>query len=397
MDSFVFSYYITEINVEIEGLNCKRTFGKYTMHTDFKTPSLYANNGNDECIIFGYAVNVFTKESDNLAEVILSKCSGIEDVIEYEKQLGGKYIILSRFKDKYYLIGDATCSIPIFYSIDGHFACASNMQYLVNEYGYTFDHGLLNIRLAGDISQAMPYDITQYKSIRQLLPNHFLAINERKIVRYINADQNQELVSVNEATERVAPLIDVICDFYNKRLDLLCPITSGRDSRVVLSFLASCKKDINCYTIKHPEHDENSQDLIVPQKICRENHMAYEQIQDSIVPKTLIDKIDLLLGKDNYSLRTLRIAHTIHEHYGNSAIINGDIIGQVGKCSLHRDIPMRFATPSYFRCKLHNYSKESKKQLALWLEEIKSSGECVNTFDLFQLRIEWADGLHRKI
>ena len=65
--------------------------------------------------------------------------------------------------------------------------------------------------------------------------------------------------------------------------------------------------------------------------------------------------------------------------------IQADIIGQVGKCSLHRDIPTLFATPLYFRCKLHNYSNGAKKQLKKWLEEISASGEKVNTFDLFSV------------
>ena len=49
------------------------------------------------------------------------------------------------------------------------------------------------------------------------------------------------------------------------------------------------------------------------------------------------------------------IANTIKCNFGDGAVLNGDIMGQVGKCSLHRDIPEIFATPSYFRCKLHNH------------------------------------------
>ena len=95
--------------------------------------------------------------------------------------------------------------------------------------------------------------------------------------------------------------------------------------------------------------------------------------------------METLLGNGNYSLRTLRIAQTIRQSFGDGAIINGDIIGQVGKCSLHRDIPGLFATPSYFRCKLHNYSSGAKAQLRQWIEEIKASGEKTNLFDLFSI------------
>ena len=113
--------------------------------------------------------------------------------------------------------------------------------------------------------------------------------------------------------------------------------------------------------------------------------MDYEQITDVDVPEELKADADVLFGKGKYSARTLEIAYTVKEKCKNSAIINGDIIGQVGKCSLHRDIPSFLMSPGYFRCKLHNYSEDAKKLLAEWLSEIKESSEKVNAFDLFSV------------
>ena len=385
MESCAFSYYISEHGIEIEGLKCKYRFGKYTMLTDSKTPFMHACNEEIECAIFGYAVNVFTKESENLADQIISCCLEISDVIEFEKNLGGKYIIFYKNKDEYYILGDATCSIPVFYNISGEFACTGNLHCLVNQYGYRPDSKLQRIRDSGNISQAMPFDVTQYGEIKQLLPNHYLAANERKAIRFINSDQIQAALTVNEATELVAPLVETMCEFYKTRFKINCPITSGRDSRVVLAFLLANGFDGSCYTIKHPEHSDTTQDIVVPKKLCEAVGVPYSLIQDVELTPTVINQMDNLLGKGNYSMRTLRIAQTVKEFCADSAIINGDIIGQVGKCSLHRDIPQCFATPGYFRCKLHNYSRESKRQLKLWLKEIKTSGECVNTFDLFSI------------
>lgn len=385
VESCIFSYYFSEKEIKIDELRCKHYFGKYTMLTDNRTPYFYASDENSECAIFGYAINVFTKESNTLAHKIITCCIGISDVIEFEKNLGGKYIILYRYEDQYYFLGDATCSIPVFYNLSGWFACSSNEQYLVNQFGYLPNQKLQTIRYSGEISQAMPFDVTQYIEIKQLLPNHYLYINGRRPIRFINSTHNQTALTVEEAVKLSLPLIETMCEFYKQRFTIYCPITSGRDSRVVLAFLSDQHETIHCYTIKHPEHSEYSQDLVIPKLLCSENLIPYEIIDDVIISADLKRTIDYLLGENNYSLRTLRIAQTIYEHYGNGAIINGDIIGQVGKCSLHRDIPLFFATPSYFRCKLHNYSKESKKELKLWLNEIKSNGECINTFDLFSI------------
>jgi hypothetical protein len=114
MKSCVFSFYISESDLEIEELKNKHSFGKYTVLTDSRTISFHASNENSECMIFGYAVNVFTRESENLTEKIISFCSNISEVVEFEKSLGGKYVILYRWEEQYYLLGDATFSIPVF-------------------------------------------------------------------------------------------------------------------------------------------------------------------------------------------------------------------------------------------------------------------------------------------
>ena len=385
MESCIFSYCISESDIEIEELTHKYSFGKYNVLTDSRTPFLHADNDRSECAIFGYAVNVFTGSSENLAQDIIDNCSNISDVVAFEKNLGGKYIILYRKGEQYFILGDATCSIPIFYNTDGLFSCSSNPQHIVKQFGYRPDQSLQAIRDSGEISQAMPYDITQYREIKQLIPNHYLDFDSQEAVRFVNSAQSQQAITVEKATELVAPMIETICDFYKSKFKIYCPITSGRDSRVVLAFLAVKNKELQCYTIRHPEHHEDTQDIVVPKQLCKQNNIPYEQIDDVTVSEDLKNGMDHLLGEKNYSLRTLRIAQTIKEHYGDGAVINGDIIGQVGKCSLHRDIPLCFATPGYFRCKLHNYSSESKKQLKLWLEEIKRAGECVNTFDLFSI------------
>ena len=381
----VFSYVITENKADIPELPVKKEFGKYTLSLDNNTPFACAAKGEIACAIYGLAVNVITGESDNLVNQIVDTCKNVDDAVAYEKQLGGKYILLFKSGGEYYIQGDATCSIPIFYNTEGAFICSDNFNYIVNAKGYEADEAFSFIRKSGDISQAMPYDITQYKEIKQLLPNHYLEINKQTAIRFINAEAKQKEISVAEATKLAAPMIEKLLSFYQKQYKIYCPITSGRDSRVVLAFLIKSKEAFSCYTIKHPHHNESTQDITVPAELCKKVNIDHKLVEDAVVPDALKEEMDRRLGSEHYSQRTLQIAHTIQKDFGDRAIINGDIIGQVGKCSLHRDIPEIFATPAYFRCKLHNYSKGAKKQIKLWLQEIKRSGEKVNTFDLFSI------------
>lgn len=380
-----FSYLITDNEASVQELPVKKEFGKYTLYIDGNTPFSHAASTDAECAVFGLAANVVSGGGENIAEDIVAKCNSIDDVVEYERHLGGKYVLLFRYREQYYAQGDATCSIPIFYSTDGEFICSSNYNYIVKLRGYREDRELSLIRRSGDISQAMPYDVTQYSQIKQLIPNHYLDVNLLSAVRFVNSSEKQKEISVEEATDIVMPMIENILKLYTRKYKIYCPITSGRDSRVVLSFLKKSEASFSCYTIKHPEHRDSSQDVTVPIELCEKVNVQHRLINDVVVTDTLRADMDNLLGEENYSQRTLRIARTINEFFGDGAIINGDIIGQVGKCSLHRDIPTLFATPSYFRCKLHNYSRGAKLELRKWMNEIEDGGEKTNLFDLFSI------------
>ena len=381
----VFSYFISENQVSIPELPIEKKFGKYTISIDGNTPFSYASNGAVECAVYGLAVNVISGNSENIVNEMAENCNSIQALVEFEKNLGGKYILLFKCNDEYYIQGDATASIPIFYNTDGEFLCSSNCKYILNVKEYPLDSELVSIRKSGDVSQAMPFDITSYRQIKQLIPNHYLDVNRQSAVRFINSAEKQKRISVEEATKAVLPMIEKILDLYRQSYKIYCPITSGRDSRVVLSFLLNSKEKFSCYTIKHPEHNENTQDITIPVELCKTANIEHRLIEDVVISDELKNSVDCLLGVEDYSLRTLRIAKTINESFGDGAIINGDIIGQVGKCSLHRDIPKLFATPSYFRCKLHNYSRGAKVQLRRWIKEIKMSGEKTNRFDLFSI------------
>lgn len=385
MDTAIFSYCFSSEQMDFCSMPIQYRFGKYYLSVDSRTPYFACKDEFCECAIFGYAVNVVTAKCDSIPEDILMNCNSIDEVIEYEKKLGGKYIIFYNNKEEYYILGDATASIPLFYALTGNVCCTNNLQIIADKFDLSPDPQYLNIRRSGDISQAMPFDITVYKEIKQLLPNHYYDVNKAKSIRLVNSVSKQREVSVEEATDMVLPMIDVLVRYYLNNFKINCPITSGRDSRVVLAFLLANGFDGSCYTIKHPEHTDKTQDIVVPRKLCDVVGVPYSIIKDVELTPAVIDQMDDLLGKGNYSMRTLRIAQTVKEYCANSAIINGDIIGQVGKCSLHRDIPSCFATPGYFRCKLHNYSHEAKEQLGLWLTEIKQSGEQINSFDLFSI------------
>lgn len=359
--------------------------GEFFFHCGLNTTVDFSEEGDRSVLLFGDLVHTKNRHSQHLAREILENVHSLNDLSDFEYNLGGKYIILYKTKYDVVLLPDATCSIPVFYSSNEKCICSDRCEYIAKRYGFKEDKTLRKIRDLSDIAQAMPYNTTTYSEVLALLPNHFLSVITAKINRIIVSNQVERRLSPQEATDIVLPRIQAITDYYVKKYDVCCPLTGGRDSRVVLSFLTQSGYTPLCYTIVHNRKKLNDPDYELPRRLTQRLGIRHDDIFDKELPKSLKHYEDAYIGAGKYSLRTLMIANTVHEYCKGKAIINGDIIGQVGKCSLHRNIPEFLATKRYFRCKMHNYSHEALEYIKKWIKEIDETEEKVNLFDLFSV------------
>lgn len=65
-----------------------------------------------------------------------------------------------------YILGDASGSIPVFYSFhEGKLVCGTNQFEVAKRCVYTADYRLLAIRRGSLLEQAMPGDVTVFKEV----------------------------------------------------------------------------------------------------------------------------------------------------------------------------------------------------------------------------------------
>ena len=378
---FRFAFLFSPCAADFFWLPVQIALGNGVLSLSADTPCRVEENGESKLVLYGYAVDVLAPDHDWCTET-MRLAGSAEEVMERSSRLGGKYILFLAWHGNVWCMGDATGSAPVFWHEDGR--CASYIPLLgpLEE-----DAETKAIRDSGDCAQAMPFDITQYRQVRQLLPNHALNATERHICR-ITAPCGEEVLSAEQAARRTAPMILNLLRMYSGQFPLACPITSGRDSRIVLAamnrLLGSCR--FPCYTISHNGQSSfDRQDVLIPEQMGRDGLIDHAAVPDEQIPKDILKAVENILGRGNYSENTAMIAWTIHSHLNHRGILTGDIMGQVGKCSLHRGIPETLATPGYFRCKLHNYSGKAKKYLRMWIKDAQNTPEQMNLFDLFSV------------
>ncbi len=390
LENSLFTFFLCYKSESFTALPEHIEFDNYQLYLSKKTEANIAEQNGRTIVIIGLCVDSKGEIKDNIPAYILNNTNSLGDILTIEGRFAGKYVLIYKEDDNLYAIGDATCSIPVNYCICEQFAVSSSSELIAFHFGFIHSSEYLKIRKASDVSQAMPYNITLYKEIEQLLPNHYYDTSKNTSFRFsLNRCSNS---SIEYAAKRTVELVDNITKEYVRKYDLICPLTSGKDSRVVLAFLRKHVSNLICYTIRHKKFKANEPDLTIPKEITNELGIEYKQIDDLEVPEEIIRLFDNFFGEGLYSKYTLMNAYTIKENFKDYAIINGDIIGQIGKSSLHRNIPEKWASTEYFMCKLHNYSKKAKNYLRNWYVSAKKA-EDVSTLDRFSWEIRlgrWA-------
>lgn len=388
----VFTYAIS--NKEIDCF-CQhyimKTQGLVVNYTDATT--LYsAQAEKQEAVVIGLCIDSYEQiDRENIAlELIRLPEQTIEAVYSFSDRLSGKYIIVYSNPTGCYIFGDATCSIPVNYSgnlKEGSF-CSSPFDKMTADYfGYQPDDRLLKMRESADPAQAMPGDLTPYRQVKTLLPNQYLDVVTGIPVRVKVKIPD---LSFDDIIDRSIILSKGIASQFSKHYKLVCPVTSGYDSRVVLAILQQVITDIPCYTTNFSASTDESDDMRIAAAICQKEGTGHTVFGYYDPPKDYTESLEQSAGLIN-SAQTIKEAYSYVVDAADKARINGNIIGQIGKSSVTNCVPDSLATASFFTCKIHNRDRECKPEMKKYITEIKDSGHQLCDLFVYENRCgRWA-------
>lgn len=309
-DRAVFTFAISKD--PLAGFSChKSVFQDLTLYHTSHTQVFQKQDGESEITIIGVCIDALGELDENgILELLLQACpNGIEAVYQQSDRLAGKFLVCVQHKNCRYLFGDATGTLPLYYTTEEapSLMLASWENIMAKTLGFSPDPMLLEIRNASDYSQPMPYDVTVYKQIKALLPNHYLDLNRRRPVRV--PFRPLPTRSAEQAAAESAPFIRNIVSAYRTQHQLICPLTGGYDSRVVFAFLREQCPDLRCYTFRHANFSETEGDLVVPAKICKELEIAYAIIPDEQTDEEFLASFEETAGL-YFSKYMLDLAYT---------------------------------------------------------------------------------------
>ncbi|MGX7363789.1 hypothetical protein [Aerococcus suis] len=355
--------------------------------------SCYSDDKQDgrEIILFGEYLD-FRQPSQSLENLVrnLAKQETFDKLLSELQYLVGRYLVISYTSDEgIRLIGDATGTIPIYYSIVKNQPMAASSA---SELGKRLNLPISNIaqkvrEQAMEQQQPMPYDMTMYDKVKVVIPNHYLDWDKQGSIRYFPS-QDLPKRQLSEVVDETITIVNRVIDQMEEQYDLALALTSGLDSRLVLSFFKN-RENVALYTYIHESFTDETPDVYVPQMVSEKYDMPYYKLPRKHLPAEELKKIEAILpGQVNQ--RILENAYTFkHSELKNRAFITGDII-PLAKSNFGQNLPEKLATPQYFVTKSHNYSVESKQAIKSWVRDAKATSQNnLSLFDLFFWENRW--------
>lgn len=368
----------------------------YTDKTDVYTYT----SADCEVAVIGFCADALGewKQSEIPQRMAEQEQKDIESIYRLARRFAGRYVIYYRNETDAYLIPDAYGLLEANYGRKGKDLCIASVDKTVGDY---FDWPVFStavgIKKCGDYSKALPYQITMYEDVKILIPNHYLTLSNLQMTRVpLDVRPIRTTQEIQECVDRTITLVLQILKAYRERYDIVCPLTAGRDSRVVLSFLKRDDADLTCYTFRHAGFTDKTPDIAIPREICRDLGLKYEVLDDIIPDQAYLSAAKSHLGA-YCSDATLSRALTFSARFPNKIMIHSDILDQIGKSSLSNNIPSFLGVPSFFVCKLHNFSGHTKGEMKKMLDDMGEEKSRLNPYDLYcieQEGVRWvAQGL----
>ncbi|MCD4683498.1 MAG: hypothetical protein K8R86_09475 [Bacteroidales bacterium] len=247
---------------------------KYNLYAHPDLVQTEYSEGNKRIILLGDMYDPINKSYNNhdiISRVLKNK--SLNDIIESTFQYAGRFAIIVTIDSSVYIFNDASASRKVFYTTEtGSIWCASQPHVLAeycnipktkNEKALQFyksdkffSHDKVNI-----------INNTIFDSIKQLLPNHYLDVQNKKHIRFWPTKKNK-MVSLNEGVEEGTKILSGIITSANERNELMMAVTAGNDTRLLLAASKAVSDNIFYYINKIPRYDEKHQDMVIPQRLC---------------------------------------------------------------------------------------------------------------------------------
>lgn len=205
----------------------------------------------------------------DILEQILDRMNSYVDFERLSAELGGRWLMFVRIDGHLRLYPDAACTKSAFYTTlaSGEIWIASQPTLFSESIGVQVDAAIqARFNAYEHYATSWPGELTPYKGVRQLLPNHYLDLATGHVRRFWPV-ADLALTSCDAAATEIAYLLRGTIAAVVRRGSAALPLTAGYDSRTLLACAGPLRNELACFTIAG--HHSSYYDRSIPRKLAR--------------------------------------------------------------------------------------------------------------------------------
>jgi hypothetical protein len=257
----------------------------------------------------------------NVASSLLENFLSVDDIFLGKIfNLAGSYAIILIHGEEIYLFNDPAGFMGIYFTNN---AAASTPSLLPKIERNNLIDNNFKFKQGNDWYTG---SITPYKKVNKLIPNFLLKLSDLSTSRFwpIDVDDSdKEQVDFEQSLLQISHLLIQLMEGVEKKGNLLCSLTGGQDTRLVLAASKTIWPKIKSFTLSGPQVQKN--DVVYAEKlaaIANIEHKIYQIIQS---PQWLLKIYDDISAGESIGARR-EIAGTCLQFSFNNAIhVNGNL------------------------------------------------------------------------
>ena len=286
---------------------------KLTLHPDLTYT--HVAEGFRELTLIGHMLDPRAPAAGNeeILWRLLARYADRATLIDATAGLGGRWVLIAANGEERFLFNDALGLRQVFY-VDPR---ETGAVWAVSQPGLVAE--ILALPLDPEAERFMesyafrsnpeyrwPGEATAFRTVRHLLPNHWLDLNSGVPRRYWPA-RPLAAIEPEAAIERLEILLPGMIQAAAQRFDLALSLTAGLDSRLLLAAAKNIRDRISFVSVRQSKMSEHHPDVTVPARLLQHLGLPH-QIVCSAASTTA-----------DFSSRFKHAVYLAHEHYGPDA------------------------------------------------------------------------------
>lgn len=351
-----------------------------SVHPDLELSEV--RNHKARLIAIGFLLDPFSPQMNNLDILndLITHIRDFEDLIARVEKYSGRWVIIYQDDANLNIFHDPCGQRQVYYHFKDDQATAASSTSIIHHFFHLESdqsNELKEFIASHEFQQNENKwigDGTAYLQTKHLMPNYYLDLMKRRVIRYWPAGPLGR-TELKAGVIAGAEILEGTIIAASKRKKLALAVTAGMDSRMLLAASRAIKDDVTYYVSMHGTDFTKTPDFYVPDNLFKKLDIPF-YIQEC--NNSFSKDIKAIYTKNIKKARTDLIkSRFIYQHLLESQdkmIVNGNA-GEIFRISPYlRPLPYRKATAS-------NFAKEFLEspdlpyvahQMRLWLKEVRT-------------------------